>query len=168
MAAIKQQGGRPVFSLDGAFAGGINLILLKAWQEKIKMANIFNPFGEGRKKPGMKVWKIAIIGVSIVCLLALGVAFAKTKVGGGDIKFEAKGSGLGPVIFSHDLHVTKYKLKCTDCHTKIFKMKKGGDNITQAAFEKGKFCGTSGCHDGKKAFSAVAKADCNKCHLKGK
>jgi len=118
----------------------------------------------------MKGWKIAIISISIVCFVALGIAFAqakKVKVGGGDIRYEAKGSNLGPVTYSHDTHATKNKLKCTDCHTKIFKMKKGANPITQAAFEKGKFCGTSGCHDGKKAFSAVAKADCNKCHIKG-
>ena len=133
------------------------------------MIDIFNPFREGRKKSGMKGWKIAIISISIVCFIALGIAFAKAKkVGGGEIRFEAKGSDLGPVIYSHDTHATQNKLKCTACHTKIFKMKKGGIKITQAALEKGKFCGTSGCHDGKKAFSAATKADCNKCHLKGK
>jgi c(7)-type cytochrome triheme protein len=29
---------------------------------------------------------------------------------------------------------------------------------------EGKFCGT--CHDGKKAFSVKAPADCVKCHKK--
>jgi c(7)-type cytochrome triheme protein len=134
------------------------------------MVDIFNPFRKGRKKSGMKVWKIGIITISIVCFIALGIAFAKAKkakVGGGDIRYEAKGSDLGPVIYSHDNHATQHKLKCTNCHTKIFKMKKGAQTMKQADFEKGKFCGTSGCHDGKKAFSAVAEADCAKCHTKG-
>lgn len=83
--------------------------------------------------------------------------------GGGDIKFEAKGS-TGPVLFSHESHVNQHKAKCTDCHTKIFKMKKGESKITQASFKEGKFCGA--CHNGKKAFSATAESDCNKCHKK--
>jgi c(7)-type cytochrome triheme protein len=86
------------------------------------------------------------------------------KVGGGDIKFEAKGSNLGPVTFSHEIHVNQHKAKCTDCHTKIFKMKKGEAKMTQASFGEGKYCGA--CHDGKKAFSATEKADCVKCHKK--
>jgi hypothetical protein len=34
-----------------------------------------------------------------------------------------------------------------------------------AAMNEGKFCGT--CHDGTKAFSVKAPADCVKCHKKG-
>ncbi|MFH1518217.1 MAG: c(7)-type cytochrome triheme domain-containing protein, partial [Pseudomonadota bacterium] len=58
-------------------------------------------------------------------------------------------------------------LKCPDCHVKpkLFEMKKGSDKITMAAMNEGKFCGT--CHDGKKAFSVKAPADCVKCHEKG-
>ena len=43
-------------------------------------------------------------------------------------------------------------------------MKKGKSGITKAAINEGKFCGT--CHDGKKAFSVKAEADCAKCHKK--
>jgi len=34
--------------------------------------------------------------------------------------------------------------------------------MTMAAMNEGKFCGA--CHDGKKAFSVKAPADCAKCH----
>jgi len=113
---------------------------------------------------GKKACQISIISICILCLISIGLSFAQQKkVGGGDIKFEAKGSS-GPVIFSHETHVTQQKAKCTDCHTKIFKMKKGDSKMTQASFKEGKYCGT--CHNGQKAFSAVAEADCAKCHKK--
>ncbi len=108
--------------------------------------------------------KVLLISFLIVCFASLGTVYAQQKkVGGGEIKFEAKGS-TGPVLFSHEFHVNQAKQKCTDCHTKIFKMKKGESKMTQASFKEGKFCGA--CHDGKKAFSATAQADCAKCHKK--
>jgi len=69
----------------------------------------------------------------------------------------------GNVIFDGKAHADK-GLKCADCHTKpkLFEMKKGGDKMTMAAMNQGKFCGA--CHDGKKAFSVKAPADCAKCH----
>ncbi len=107
-----------------------------------------------------KFWKILAAIVSIVCFAALGTAFAQKKVGGGDIKYEAKGSA-GPVLFSHETHQNTHKLKCTDCHTKIFKMKKE-TKMTKATHSESKYCGV--CHDGKKAFSQTVEADCAKCH----
>ena len=108
-----------------------------------------------------KFWKTLFILISILCLVALGTAYAQQKkVGGGDIKFEGKGSS-GPVMFSHETHVNQHKAKCTDCHTKIFKMKKDA-KITKADQVAGKFCGA--CHDGKKAFSWATEGDCGKCH----
>jgi len=75
-------------------------------------------------------------------------------------------SPIGKVIFDGKAHADK-GLKCADCHTKpkLFEMKKGGDKITMAAMNEGKFCGT--CHDGKKAFSVKDSANCVKCHEKG-
>ena len=72
----------------------------------------------------------------------------------------------GKVTFNGKAHADK-GLKCADCHTKpkLFEMKKGGDKMTMAAMNEGKFCGT--CHDGKKAFSVKAPADCVKCHQAG-
>ena len=75
-------------------------------------------------------------------------------------------SPMGKVTFDGKAHADK-GFKCADCHTKpkLFEMKKGGDKITMAAMNEGKFCGT--CHDGKKAFSVKAPADCVKCHKTG-
>lgn len=120
---------------------------------------------EGGENLRKRIWKGAIISICILCFMALGMAYAQQKkVGGGDIKFEATASNLGPVTFSHENHVNKAKNKCTDCHTKIFPMKKQDLKMTQASFGEGKYCGT--CHNGKKAFSATDKADCVKCHKK--
>ena len=75
-------------------------------------------------------------------------------------------SPMGKVIFDGKAHADK-GLKCADCHTKpkLFEMKKGGDKITMAAMNEGKFCGT--CHNGTKAFSVKDAAGCAKCHKKG-
>jgi c(7)-type cytochrome triheme protein len=119
--------------------------------------------GKGDKKLGKKFYQTSIIFICILVFIAIGVAFAQKKVGGGDIKFEAKGS-TGPVLFTHDFHVNQQKLKCTDCHTKIFKMKKEDLKMTKAAHGQDKHCGV--CHNGKKAFSQANDADCAKCHKK--
>jgi c(7)-type cytochrome triheme protein len=73
---------------------------------------------------------------------------------------------MGKVTFDGKAHAAK-GLKCADCHSKpkLFGMKKGGDKITMAAMNDGKFCGA--CHDGKKAFGVKAPADCAQCHKKG-
>ncbi len=110
---------------------------------------------------GNKFWRILIVSVCIICFAALGVAFAQKKVGGGDIKYEGKTQGA--VVFSHAKHVTDHKLKCSECHTKIFKMKKEL-KLTKADHSGTKYC--AACHDGKKAFGMTAEADCAKCHMK--
>ena len=111
-----------------------------------------------------------IFTLCALCFVASGLAFAQQKkVGGGDIKFEAKGS-TGPVTFSHETHVNQYKQKCTDCHTKIFKMKKEDLKMTKDLHGQDKHCGV--CHNGKKViggkavFSQATDADCAKCHKK--
>ena len=126
---------------------------------------VIYPMMKGGGNLRKRIWIAVIVSFCIFGLMALGMAYAQEKkVGGGDVKFEAKGSNLGPVTFSHESHVNKAKNKCTDCHTKLFPMKKQDLKMTQAAFAEGKYCGT--CHDGKKAFSATAQADCVKCHKK--
>jgi len=75
-------------------------------------------------------------------------------------------SPMGKVTFDGKVHADK-GMKCADCHSKpkLFEMKKGGDKMTMAAMNEGKFCGT--CHDGSKAFSVKAPSDCVKCHKAG-
>ena len=72
-------------------------------------------------------------------------------------------SPMGKVTFDGKVHADK-GLKCNDCHTKIFKMKKGSDKITMADMNAGKNCGT--CHNGEKAFKSSDPANCAKCHKK--
>lgn len=112
---------------------------------------------------------VAIVGICVLCLAAFGIALAQQKkVGGGDIKYEPKGAD--PVVFSHETHATQQKLKCTDCHTKIFKMKKEDLKMTKEAHGKEQHCGV--CHNGKKefngktTFSQSTDANCAKCHKK--
>jgi c(7)-type cytochrome triheme protein len=108
-------------------------------------------------------YKFFLLIVPLVFLVGVGISLAQKKVGGGEFKFEAKGS-TGPVLFSHESHVNQHKLKCTDCHTKVFKMKKGQFKMAQANHGEEKHCGV--CHNGKKAFGQTKDADCSKCHKK--
>ena len=70
-------------------------------------------------------------------------------------------SSMGKVVFKGDDHAGK-GLKCNECHTKIFKMKKGSTKMKMADINAGKFCGE--CHNGKKAFKSAG--NCAKCHAK--
>ncbi|HBA89413.1 MAG TPA: cytochrome C [Geobacter sp.] len=70
-------------------------------------------------------------------------------------------SSMGKVVFKGDDHAGK-GLKCTECHSKIFKMKKGSAQMKMADINAGKFCGE--CHNGKKAFKPAG--NCAKCHKK--
>jgi len=69
----------------------------------------------------------------------------------------------GKVTFDGKTHADK-GLKCNDCHTKLFQMKKASAKMTMADINAGKFCG--GCHNGEKAFKAGDAANCGKCHKK--
>ncbi|MDH5543142.1 MAG: cytochrome c3 family protein [Nitrospinota bacterium] len=70
------------------------------------------------------------------------------------------------VVFTHTTHAVDAKIKCTECHPKMFKMKMGktGEKnpITMAAMEKGEFCGK--CHNGKDSFGTKDEKNCVKCH----
>jgi c(7)-type cytochrome triheme protein len=106
--------------------------------------------------------KIAgILPVFAALLLSFGNVMAVPP--GKTVEFA---SSMGKVTFDGKAHADK-GLKCADCHSKpkLFEMKKGGDKMTMAAMNEGKFCGT--CHDGSKAFSVKAPADCMKCHKTG-
>jgi c(7)-type cytochrome triheme protein len=60
------------------------------------------------------------------------------------------------VLFKHEKHVSS---NCRDCHSKLFQIKKGSNNIDLLTHESQKYC--FGCHDGKKEFSWNS---CKKCH----
>ena len=71
-------------------------------------------------------------------------------------------SGVKPATFSHWRH--RIKFTCRVCHFELeFNMKVNTTEITEAANQAGRFCGTSSCHDGKAAFGHN-RANCEKCH----
>jgi c(7)-type cytochrome triheme protein len=104
--------------------------------------------------------KIIILAMAVVLSLSFAtLGFSLKK----DVEF--KGGDAGKVVFSHETHTEKNKLKCNDCHTKLFPMKKSAEGTyTMAAMNEGKNCGS--CHDGKKAFSVKDADKCGNCHKK--
>jgi len=102
-----------------------------------------------------------ILAVFVALTLSIGNVMAVPT--GKSVEFA---NPMGKVTFDGKAHADKGS-KCADCHTKpkLFEMKKGGDKMTMAAMNEGKFCGS--CHDGKKAFGVKAPADCAKCHKAG-
>ncbi len=86
-----------------------------------------------------------------------------------DMTFEGAKDSPGKVTFSHEKHVAT-GAKCTACHVKVFKMKKGGTGpLTMEKMKAGEQCGA--CHtgkamEGKTAFAVADTANCEKCHKK--
>lgn len=67
--------------------------------------------------------------------------------------------GLGSVLFSHTLHITKTGGRCKGCHNgKVITGKEKA--VTMAEMEKGRTCGA--CHNAKSAFTVAA--NCDRCH----
>lgn len=70
-------------------------------------------------------------------------------------------------VFSHNKHLGRESMKCTECHPHVFNMKvdnklvKQG-HLTMEQMEKGKYCGV--CHDNTKAFGVSDKNSCRRCH----
>ena len=104
-----------------------------------------------------------------IVILTLAVLISITLIGhrapavapGKTIEYE--GGGAGKVILDGKIHMGK-GLTCTDCHPKIFQMRKGTAKITKAEMDAGKFC--SECHNGTKAFKGNDPANCARCHKK--
>jgi c(7)-type cytochrome triheme protein len=118
-------------------------------------------------KPVKRARKSWFLHVAVLMLIGLvgGIpaqqAWAQAK---GPANFDFPDGSEGKVTFSHEAHLAKGE-KCTDCHTKIFKMTKGQRSVLKMAdMEKGQSCGV--CHNGKVAYSVKDKANCTKCHKK--
>lgn len=105
--------------------------------------------------------KRLIIGVVFLMAAFMLIGTALAVPPGKTIEFE--GGSLGKVVFDGKIHMDK-GLKCNDCHTKIFQMKKGSVEIKMADINAGKYCGV--CHNGEKAFKSSEPASCAKCHKK--
>lgn len=102
--------------------------------------------------------------LTIMLTLAVAVVFVGSAMAVNPGKtVEYAGGTQGKVVFDGKVHADK-GLKCNDCHTKIFQMKKGAAKITMADMNAGKFCGE--CHNGTKAFASKDAANCGKCHKK--
>ena len=123
-----------------------------------------------REEHTMSDTRLGIFALTIVFALGLASpALAQVKPPA-DMTFEAGKDSPGKVTFSHEKHI-KEGNKCTSCHTKIFKMKKGQSGpITMEKIKAGEQCGA--CHNGKTAvegktvFLATDTANCEKCHKK--
>lgn len=76
-----------------------------------------------------------------------------------DVTFTFKNAG--PVVFSHELHLSKYNKNCKVCHSAIFNLREHR-RFTMAEMEKTRSCGA--CHSGVKAFSVANEKDCIRCH----
>ena len=72
--------------------------------------------------------------------------------------FTLETSGM-PVNFTHQNHARRFS--CSECHPKLFLMKKGSTKLAMDDMYRGNSCGS--CHNGKKAFST---SSCSKCHAK--
>ncbi len=101
----------------------------------------------------------AILAV-VIAVVFVGSAMAVPP--GKTVEFQD--GSAGKVIFDGKVHAEK-GLKCNDCHTKIFPMKKSPTGtFNMASMKEGKNCGA--CHNGTKAFSTSDPANCAKCHKK--
>jgi c(7)-type cytochrome triheme protein len=112
---------------------------------------------------------VVVLAVSLALAVPGTPPSAQPKVPP-DFSFEGAKDSPGPVTFSHKEHVEKAE-KCTACHTKIFKMKKGTTGpLTMEKMKAGEQCGA--CHNGKTQMASKAvfdvndKANCEKCHKK--
>ena len=116
---------------------------------------------------------IRVAGLAVVLglasLVSVPPAVAQPK-GPPDFTFEQGKDAPGTVTFSHSQHQEKVD-KCTGCHVKIFKMKKGQTGpLTMAKMKAGEQCGA--CHNGKTSiggkvvFMTDDKANCERCHKK--
>lgn len=99
-----------------------------------------------------------LTGLLTIAVIAAFVSSAMAVPSGKTLEYE--GGGTGKVIFDGKVHADK-GLKCNDCHTKIFQMKKGTAKLNMADLNAGKYCGV--CHNGTKSFKTV---NCARCHKK--
>ncbi len=64
---------------------------------------------------------------------------------------------MTPAIFSHQVHIAMFE--CRNCHTAIFRYKKGGSGMKMDDIYQNRFCAQ--CHNGQAAF---ASSECQRCH----
>jgi c(7)-type cytochrome triheme protein len=99
--------------------------------------------------------RFTLLSLLIGLLIPLASYGKETK----EIVFKLKNGDA--VVFSHDIHLSKYNNNCKVCHNAIFNLK-SRRRYTMADMEKTKSCGA--CHSGVKAFSVASDKDCVRCH----
>jgi c(7)-type cytochrome triheme protein len=124
---------------------------------------------EGHNMLYARLGIVALTFVFALGMMTAPAAFAQAK-SPADMTLDKGKDSPGTVTFSHEKHVAAGN-KCTGCHVKIFKMKKGTSGpITMEKIKVGEQCGA--CHNGKTAvegktvFAATEQANCDKCHKK--
>ena len=119
----------------------------------------------------MSYTRLGVFALTLVLALsplAASTGFAQAKPPA-DMTLEGAKDSPGKVTFSHEKHMAT-GAKCTSCHVKVFKMKKGGTGpLTMEKMKAGEQCGA--CHtgkaiEGKTAFAVSDTANCEKCHKK--
>ncbi len=108
----------------------------------------------------MRLTVIAL--VSLVIVAFVGTLASQSLAVAPGKKVEYADGSEGKVTFDGKVHADK-GLKCSDCHPKIWPMKKGPE-MKMADINAGKYCGV--CHNGEKAFKSNDQANCKKCHKK--
>lgn len=84
-----------------------------------------------------------------------------TDEGLGDIVMDRHSSAnyQPAVVFRHRKH--RMHFRCSACHSDVFEMRTGANEITMDALLAGKSCGR--CHDGLRAFGVTLET-CSECH----
>jgi c(7)-type cytochrome triheme protein len=110
----------------------------------------------------MARWTVICLALA---LLPAGEAYSgDSKLG--DMVMESrveymKKAGVGPVIYPHAKHEELFK--CQECHPKIFKEKRGTNNLSMQNIMDGNSCGFTNCHNSVNVFPLY---QCLKCHTK--
>lgn len=72
---------------------------------------------------------------------------------------------VGPdsaVVFRHSTHVGYASNRCTECHTKLYRILSPSPSFGHREMNAGGSCGA--CHDGRHAFDVRVKESCRSCH----
>jgi len=100
-----------------------------------------------------------LTAVMVVLAAGIFVNHAQAIQPGKTVSWE---TSMGKVVFDGKNHADA-EVKCLECHSKIFQMKKGSTKMKMADINSGKYCGK--CHKkGGRAFEP--KGNCEMCHKK--
>lgn len=97
------------------------------------------------------------LSFSVIALLLTAVVAGAAEYK--DVTFTFKNAA--PVVFSHELHLSKYNNNCKICHAALFNLRERR-HFSMAEMEKTRSCGA--CHTGVKAFSVANQKECVRCH----